>query len=74
MTFDRKMSIGQVIQILTFLGVISGIWIMQDRRLTASETKIVSVEEASKKHEDIEAKRLERIEEKIDRLLEKRER
>lgn len=75
MTLDRKLSLlAQAVQIIAFVGVVIGIWTLQERRLTASENKIVSVEEAYKKHEDIESKRLERIENKIDRLLEKRER
>lgn len=73
-TFDRKISIGTVIQVLAFIGAAMGVWMALDRRVTASETKVAFVQEKQKDHAVEESRRLDRIEEKIDRLLVKRER
>lgn len=71
-TFDRKISIGTVIQVLAFIGSAIGLWIALDRRVTASEVRVTYVEAKAKDHEDIESKRLDRIEQKIDRLLDRK--
>ncbi len=74
MTFDKKISLSALLQVLAMLGTVIGAWMALDRKVQASEARMAFVDERQKEHEERESKRLERIEEKLDKLLEKRER
>ena len=78
-TFDKRIGLDTLIAFATLLFIVVGLALSQDRRVTISETKILSLEATDARIEtqqksmqnDI-TKRLDRMEEKLDRLVGRR--
>lgn len=64
------LTVGNVISIVVFVSGLIGHWIYMDRRVTRLETRVDSLEKSSVKLELDIVKRLEKLEDKIDKLIE----
>lgn len=53
------------------IGALGSFWVNFDRRVSGAETKSENVEMSLKEHKQEEADKLARIEDKIDRLIER---
>lgn len=63
------LTVGNVISIIVFVSGLVAHWIYMDRRVTRLETRLDSIEKSSVKLESDILKRLEKLEGKIDKLI-----
>jgi len=78
-TFDKRIGLDTLIAFATLFFIVVGVAVAQDRRVTITETKVQSMEatdariETQQKAQQTDiTKRLDRMEEKLDRLVGRR--
>ncbi len=78
-TFDKRVGLDTLIAFATLFVIVVGIAVAQDRRVTVTETKVISLESTDSRIESQQksmqndiTKRLDRMEEKLDRLVGRR--
>jgi hypothetical protein len=67
-TWDGKITFGSVLTLIGMIGGMIVFWASFTSKVTASEVKIKQLEDAGGRLEERIEKRLERIEDKIDRI------